>query len=136
MEPEELFDQVEKVNSRETFLAFLQSLERDFELSREQERKALNLSEPAARGWYSASISDFLGAMRAWAPIKRPGAYSLRCSTTASSMNSPPNTALQRTPPASPLAPLSFQTLGSYECDRWLSNPAKRWKGLAHERTN
>jgi hypothetical protein len=71
MEPEELFDQVEKVNSRETFLAFLQSLERDFELSREQERKAPNLSEPAARGWYSASISDFLGAMRAWAVDNR-----------------------------------------------------------------
>ena len=67
MEPDELLDQVERVNSRETFLAFVRSLERDFELSREQEQQSPTHSEPAARGWYSASIGDFLEAMRAWA---------------------------------------------------------------------
>jgi len=51
-------------------------------------------------------------------------------------VSNPPNTALQRTRSAPLRSPLSFETLGSYECDRWLSNPAKRWKGLAHERAN
>lgn len=63
MDPEELFELVKRVNSEASFLAFVHALERDFDLSREEERRRPSQSEPAARGWYSVTIGVFLESM-------------------------------------------------------------------------
>ena len=65
MTPEELRD---RVDSRETFLAFLKSLQRDRE--EELAKEAASPSSPwgpGHHGWENGSIEAFLDAMHAWA---------------------------------------------------------------------
>jgi hypothetical protein len=62
------YEMAEKVDSKESFLRFVQALAEDAEAAdAEPERTAdgkLNLSP---RGWENGSVSAFLGAMSAWA---------------------------------------------------------------------
>src|SRR3954468_24368909 len=62
------YEMAEKVDSRESFLRFVQALAADAEAAdAEPERTAdgkLNLSP---RGWENGSVSAFRGAMSAWA---------------------------------------------------------------------
>ena len=64
----ELYEMAERVDSKESFLCFVQALAEDAEAAdAEPELTAdgkLNLSP---RGWENGSISAFLGAMSAWA---------------------------------------------------------------------
>jgi len=63
-----LYDMAKKVDSKESFLRFVQALAEDAEAANaEPERTAdgkLNLSP---RGWENGSVAAFLGAMAAWA---------------------------------------------------------------------
>ena len=63
-----LYDLAEKVDSKESFLRFVQALAKDAAAAdSETERTAdgkLNLSP---RGWENGSVSAFLGAISAWA---------------------------------------------------------------------
>lgn len=62
------YEMAEKVDSKESFLRFVQALAADAEAAdAEPERTAdgkLNLSP---RGWENGSVAAFLGAMSAWA---------------------------------------------------------------------
>jgi len=63
--PEEL---LERIESRDDFLRFLDALRTDYE-----SMEAAEAAAPAspfgrpARGWENVRLADFLGAMRAWA---------------------------------------------------------------------
>lgn len=65
-----LNDLLERVNSRETFLRFVQALADDFRS--EQEKEAIRPTPylgvvQGANGWYNHSVDGFLEAMCAWA---------------------------------------------------------------------
>jgi len=65
-----LYDLVEQVNSKETFLRFAYALSADFQ--EEQEKEAVHPTPylgavQGANGWYNHSIDAFLGQMCAWA---------------------------------------------------------------------
>jgi len=58
---------VDQVNSKETFLEFIDALRKDWELSQEEEQ--VKPSSPwgsAARGWENPEVGEFLEAMSAW----------------------------------------------------------------------
>ena len=63
-----LYEMAERVDSKESFLRFVQALAEDAEAAdAESERTAdgkLNLSP---RGWENGSVAAFLGAISAWA---------------------------------------------------------------------
>jgi hypothetical protein len=63
----ELHEICDRVNSKETFLQFVEALLADWHASRKEERA--NPSSPysaAARGWENIEIGAFLEAMSAW----------------------------------------------------------------------
>jgi hypothetical protein len=65
MNLDELLDQV---NSKETFLSFVDALQDDWEAEQAEELiKSSFPYEPGRRGWESGSIGTFLSAMHAWA---------------------------------------------------------------------
>ena len=72
MKSTELFNLQEHVDSRDSFLAFVKALELDFEDMRLKELANPSKSEPAANGWFTASIGEFLEAMHAWAKDTDP----------------------------------------------------------------
>jgi hypothetical protein len=67
MKPEDLFDMADRVDSKQSFLEFVNALEADYRDMAAKEREHPTQSEPAANGWFNTSIGDFLESMRAWA---------------------------------------------------------------------
>ena len=64
---------------------------------------------------YLSRIRPRRSAPAAASLLPAESAKAYRGEAASYSMNATPNNALQRTPPASPLAPLSFQTFGARE---------------------
>ena len=59
---------ISKVNSKETFLEFVQAMAADWEEERRLGKAApSNPYGPGAKGWENISIGAFLKAMHAWA---------------------------------------------------------------------
>ena len=60
---------LEQVNSRESFIAFVQALEHDWRKEKEIERQKPSTmqSDRGALGWVNDSIGDFLESAGAWA---------------------------------------------------------------------
>jgi len=57
----------EHVNSKETFLAFIEELRADWEASQEVERKSPSSPYgPKARRWENPDLGHFLEAMHSW----------------------------------------------------------------------
>src|SRR5437879_5321248 len=57
----------DRVNSKETFLAFVEQLRADWEASRETERNSPSSPYgPNARGWENPDLGRFLEAMQRW----------------------------------------------------------------------
>lgn len=63
-----LWEMEEKVDSKESFLRFVQALAEDAEAAgAEPERTSEGKLNLSPRGWENGSIAAFLGAMAAWA---------------------------------------------------------------------
>jgi hypothetical protein len=62
------YEMAKQVDSKESFLCFLQALTEDAEAADvEPERMADGKLNMSPRGWENGSVSTFLGAMSAWA---------------------------------------------------------------------
>ncbi len=65
---ERYYELLEQVNSKETFLRFLNVLAADFQDSQEQEAQSPSSPYgPAANNWENPSLGSFLDAMHSWA---------------------------------------------------------------------
>ncbi len=63
-----LYDMAEKVDSKKSFLRFLQALAEDAEAADAEPKRTPNGKHNLSpRGWENDSIASFLGAMSAWA---------------------------------------------------------------------
>ena len=63
----ELDELIEQVNSKESFLEFVEALQTDWQASRDEEKVSPSSPYgPAARDWENPELGRFLEAMRAW----------------------------------------------------------------------
>ncbi|HEX8310488.1 MAG TPA: hypothetical protein VF614_04160 [Chthoniobacteraceae bacterium] len=63
----ELHEQVQRVNSRETFLSFVSALRADWQASRvEESDRPTSPYSPGARGWANPHLGNYLEAMHSW----------------------------------------------------------------------
>ena len=62
------YEMAKKVDSKESFLRFVQALAEDAEVAEaDSERTANGKLNLSPRGWENGSVAAFLGAMSAWA---------------------------------------------------------------------